>query len=225
MDFKQQYKTEMQHIVPSEEQSERIRARVYEEIQKPREVTKHKKPLPLKVIAITGASAACLVLAATFTLHFTLKSETFDNVTAGATLNEAYDNRTVNYITAPAMESQELNEGTAGGGMDATTDFIAPVTAPGKSLQEDVFSYGNDAALRIELNEELSECMVYNGDVVKTYALSNEAELTHDDEKLLTKIPKDRSSLDEALFVYIEGGKIWIYDREMNFLGAFVETA
>ncbi len=215
MDFKQQYQNEMQRIAPSEEQSEKIRARVYEEIQKPLKAPKRK--LPLKAIAITGASAACLVLAATFTLHFTPEKEALVDAVA----NEALSQNDGIAIGNDAGESADAAKAISEG-YDTTTD--RSVSAPGKSLMADAYSIEYAAALRIELNEELSECVVYNGDDVKTYALSNEAELT-DDEKLLTKIPKDRSSLGEELFVRIKDGKIWVYDRNRDFLGAFVETA
>ncbi len=220
MDFKQQYKTEMQNISPTEEQSERIRARVYEEIQKPQEAKKRKKPLPLKAIAITGASAACLVLAATFAFRFTHNGIMLENAKAGSRIDA-----NVNDIAAPAAEpAAECNEGNVGGdGMDATAEYIA--SAPGKSLQADVFSYGNAAALRIELNEDFSKCTLYSGDEVKTYALSNEAKPTDNDEKLLTEIPKDRNNLGKKLFVCIEDSKIRLYDQNKKFLGAFVETA
>lgn len=216
MDLRQQYKNEMQRIAPSEEQSERIRARVYEEIQKPLKAPKRK--LPLKAIAITGASAACLVLAATFTLHFTLEKEALVNPVADEALTQNDGIAIGNDAGESAGAAKTISEG-----YDPATD--RSVSAPGKSLLADVYSIEYAAALRIELNEELSECVVYSGDDVKTYALSNEAKLTDDDEKLLTKIPKDRSSLGEELFVCIKDGKIWVYDRNRDFLGAFVETA
>ncbi len=215
MDFRQQYKNEMQHIVPSEEQSEKIRARVYEEIQKPLKAPKRK--LPLKAITITGASAACLVLAATFALNFTLEKEALDNAAGGGTLNRIYHSAD-NYTAPSAKPAAECNEGNAGGGMDATADYTP--SAPGKSLQTESIAFG----MRIELNDKLSECTVYNGDEVKTYARSNEAEPASEDEKLLTQIPKDRNSLGEDLFVRIDGKKIRIYGQYKDFLGTYIET-
>ncbi len=219
MDLKQQYQTEMQHIAPSEEQCERIRTRVYEELQKPQKAKKRKKPLSLKAIAITGASAACLVLAATFAFRFTHNGIMLENAKAGSSLD-----CNVNDIGAAAAKpSIECYDGNAGGGMDTTADH--PVSAPGKSLQTESSAFGRGADLRIEFSEDLSECVVYSGSEARTYALSNEAELTVDYAQLLTEIPEDGSNLGEELFVRIENGKIWIYDRNKEFLGAFVETA
>lgn len=58
MSFEEQYKKEINEISPSEEQLERIRAGVMQKLQK------KKKPLYLRVAAISGASAAALVIVA-----------------------------------------------------------------------------------------------------------------------------------------------------------------
>lgn len=58
MRFEEQYKKEINEISPSEEQLERIRAGVMRKLQK------KKKPLYLRIAAISGASAAALVIVA-----------------------------------------------------------------------------------------------------------------------------------------------------------------
>ncbi|MCH5206842.1 MAG: hypothetical protein J1F09_07790 [Oscillospiraceae bacterium] len=58
MRFEEQYKKEINEISPSEEQLERIRTGVMRKLQK------KKKPLYLRIAAISGASAAALVIVA-----------------------------------------------------------------------------------------------------------------------------------------------------------------
>ena len=59
MKFESQYKQEMNKIAPTEEQLERIREGVE------REISRKKKPLYLKVAAISGAAAVVLVIGIT----------------------------------------------------------------------------------------------------------------------------------------------------------------
>lgn len=231
MDFKQQYQTEMQHISPSEEQCEKIRARVYEEIQKPQSVQmaqKHKKPLPLKTIAITGASAACLVLVTTFALRFTLPSKESINTAGGAAPAEMHQE------SARANDMYDIaNYGTISSNVaivthDTATSESKNTLLPEATENKSSESIGGDTVqvvLKIVFSEDMAMCEIYKGDEYKKYALSNNAPLKTENESLLEEIPAIYSSLNKTLFIYFKDNVMWVYNENKEFIGAFAEIS
>ncbi len=233
MDFKQQYKAEMQNISPSEEQCERIRAKVYEEIKNPQSVQnapKRRKPLPIKAIAITGASAACLVLVSALTLQMTQKMDGVLEDVCSAAPNELY-----------AMEESDgrstdddMSVGSEIGQQAYDNDLLSP-TADGNSISnsKDSFSEQTDSAksayassliIKIIFSEDMSKCEV-EGLKSQNYAISNEAPLTLDNEELLEEFPAIQSNIGETLFIYANGDKLWVYDENKQFIGCFIQTS
>lgn len=231
MDFKQQYQTEMQHISPSEEQCEKIRARVYEEIQKPQSVQmaqKHKKPLPLKAIAITGASAACLVLVATFALRFAIPSKESIYASGGAAPTEMYQE------SARANDMYDIaNYGTISSNVaiakqDTATSESKNTLLPEATENKSSESIGGDTVqvvLKIVFSEDITKCEIYKGDEYKKYALSNNAPLKTENESLLEEIPAINSSLNKTLFIYFKDNVMWVYNENKEFIGAFAEIS
>lgn len=236
MDFKQQYQTEMQHISPSEEQCERIRAKVYEEIQKPQNVQmpqmvqKHKKPLSLKAIAITGASAACLVLVTTFALRFAILSKESVNTAGGAAPAEMYQESE----TARANDMYDIaNYGTISSNVaivthDTATSESKSTLLPGATENKSSEHIGADTVqvvLKIVFSEDMAMCEIYKGDEYKKYALSNNAPLKTKNESLLEEIPAIYSSLNKTLFIYFKDNVMWVYNENKEFIGAFAEIS
>ncbi len=250
MDFKQQYKTEMQNISPTEEQCERIRAKVYEKIKDPQEAKKRKKPLPLKAIAITGASAACLVLVSALALQLLpskvkLSGGAYDAAPNGMYAMEANRIDTADAVNEGLGDAAET-ETYASASPDPTADgsaksdpreFLSPQSIPdaGKSG-----AAGNSGAagqsgatepsapgsldVKMVFSEDMSECEVYKGKISQKYELSNEAPLTADNEDLLEELPADSRNIEKPLFIYQSGDKMWVYNENKQFIGCFIQN-
>ncbi len=240
MDFKQQYKTEMQNISPTEEQCERIRAKVYEAIQDPRSERnkpRRKKPLPLKAIAITGASAACLVLVSALALQILPSKVKLSGGTCDAAPNGMYAMEANRINTADAVNegSGDAAEPYGSASLDPTADGSAQ-SDPNVSLSSQVLpgaeksgaseSLASDPlVVKMLFSEDMSECEVYRGSEFKKYALSNEAPLTADNEGLLEELPAVNSNIENPLFIYTSGDKMWVYDENKQFIGCFIQIS
>lgn len=244
MDFKQQYKTEMQDISPTEEQCERIRAKVYAEIQNPQSVQKtpkRRKPLPLKAIAITGASAACLVLVSALALQIlpkkmNLSGGTCDVAPNGICAMEANRINTADAlnegsgIAAETYDSASLDP-TADGNTGADSKGAFEDLDPSFSEKSGEGEYSVPSSLvvkpvvKIVFSEDMSECEVFEGSESQKYAISNEAPLTADKEDLLEEFPAIRSNIEEKLFIYASGDKMWVYNENKQFIGCFVQNS
>lgn len=239
MDFKQQYKTEMQNISPSEEQCERIRTRVYAEIQNPQSiqtVQKRKKPLPLKAIAITGASAACLVLVSALALQILPKKLDFAYGTGGAAPNGICAMEETNKPDA----ADDMNAGLGIGSEEcysfAQSETMDSISGSGaKSQQYSAESYMKPSSaeslapgslvVKIVFTEDMSGFELVKGSESEKYALSNEAPLTADNEALLEEFPAINSNIEKLLFIYSSGNKMWVYDENRQFIGCFIQIS
>lgn len=227
MNFKQQYQTEMQHISPSEEQCERIRAKVYEEIQKPHSAQPaRKRKIPLKAIAITGASAACLVLAATFALRFTLPSMMDGSTAVNGSPKELYQE--------PARNNESSEEEANGASAYSPTTAQDCAAAESKSYSKpsdegnkvaEFVADSMETALKIVFSEDMTKCEIYKGGEYREYALLSDAPLIAENKLQLEEIQAVGGSLDETLFIYSEDNMIWVYDEDKEFIGTFAEVS
>ncbi|MGN0683814.1 MAG: hypothetical protein ACI4JY_09075 [Oscillospiraceae bacterium] len=236
MNFKEQYSNDMQHIIPTEEQCEKIRARVYEEIQKPQTIQmaqKRKKPLPLKTIAITGASVACLALVATFALKFSAQNSFSTETAEGAAVNTIvsygnYDKAADNAVSNVAHSMSEASNSVEGVTADtANDDYTRPEAkdsiASSSSSQLPSTEQASAIVVKMVFSESMSECAMYKGDAEVKYALNNEAPLNSVDEKLLALLPAINSNIEKTLYVYFEDNKLWVYDEDKQFIGCYSE--
>lgn len=213
MDLKQQYRTEAEQIIPTEEQCERIRARVYEQIKQPSEPLKRKKPLPLKAIAITGASAACLVLVATIVVR-SLPSKDLNNAGGSIEFQEVQDGNTggVGFNVAPP-------ENATVGALKSQDDYHS------SALSSPLFVGVPNQAVTIEFSEDMSECIVHLGDASKEYTLC-EKDITDcyvEEANTLIDLSEDRNNLGSRLYVCVEDGRLEVYDRDKELMGVYAE--
>lgn len=233
MNFKEQYSNDMQHIIPTEEQCEKIRARVYEEIQKPQTIQmtqKRKKPLLLKTIAITGASVACLALVATVALKFSAANKFYENTAGGAAVNEVGGyGKTANDAIAETVDiPSEFGLSASGLTADAASDdYIRPeaknsTTSPSIALLPSS-EHSSSITVKTVFSEDMSECAIYEGSAEVKYALNNEAPLKSGDEELLVLLPAINSNIEKTLFVYFNDNKMWVYDGDKQFIGCYSE--
>ncbi len=244
MDFKQQYKTEMQNISPTEEQCERIRAKVYEEIKDPQEAKKRKKPLPLKAIAITGASAACLVLVSALALQLLpgkvkLSGGAYDAAPNGMYAMEANRIDTADAVNeglgdaaeTETYDSASLDPTADGSAKSDSRSSSAAQTIPdneksgaaGQSGATEPLAPGSPV-VKMVFSEDMSEFEVYKGKISQKYELSNEAPLTADNEDLLEEFPAVNSNIEKPLFIYQSGDKMWVYNENKQFIGCFIQN-
>lgn len=237
MNFKEQYSNDMQHIIPTEEQCEKIRARVYEEIQKPQTIQmaqKRKKPLPLKAIAIAGASVACLALIATVALKFSAQNSFFSTETAGgAAVNTIvsygnFDKAADNAVSNVAHSMSEASNTVGGVTADNANEDCARPEAKdsiGSSSSTQLPSTEQASAIDVKLVfiEDMSECTIYKSYAEVKYALNNNAPLNSTDEKLLVLLPAINSNIEKTLFVYFNDNKMWVYDEDKQFIGCYSE--
>lgn len=247
MDFKQQYKTEMQNISPTEEQCERIRAKVYEEIKDPRSERnkpRRKKPLPLKAIAITGASAACLVLVSAIALRTIPKMENLLGGAYDASPNGKFTMEEANRINtadaenegsgfaAEPYDSASLDPTADGSAQSESRGSISSQAIPGagksgsteKSAATEALS-PDSLVVKMVFSEDMSECEVYKGNNSHKYARSNKPPLTADNEYLLEELPAVSSNIEKPLFIYTSGDKMWVYDENKRFVGCFIKIS
>jgi len=102
MNFKDEYKKEISKLAPDEEAAERIRKGVMERLSQPE--TPVKKPLPIKRIAVIGASAAaCLII----------------GLSAIAVHNQHYGNNFISGASPNASNGGSQAPNFAGGANDA----------------------------------------------------------------------------------------------------------
>lgn len=233
MNFKEQYSNDMQHIIPTEEQCEKIRARVYQEIQKPQTIQmaqKRKKPLVLKTIAITGASVACLALVATVALKFSASNKFSENTAGGAAVNTMWDSGKAANDAVPEAAQSLSGYTVPTGGVTADTandDYARPEakeSTPSSSIaQLPSAEQSSTITVKTVFSEDMSECAMYKGDSEVKYALNNEAPLKSVDEKFLALLPAINSNIEKNLFIYFNDNKMWVYDETKQFIGCYSE--
>lgn len=213
MDLKQQYRTEAQQLTPTEEQCERIRARVYEQIRQPDEPLKRRKPLPLKAVAIAGASAACLALVATVVVR-SLPSKDLNNATGNAGFQVAESDKTEGMGFDTALTGTAACDDSA-----ANEDLRSTVTGSPS------FMGVPNQAVTIEFSEDMSECVVRLGDSSKEYALCDEdmTDCHVEEAKTLIDLSEDRNNLGSRLYFCVENVRLEVYDQDKKLLGVYAE--
>ncbi len=237
MDFKEQYKSDIEQISPSEEQCERIRARVYEEIrnqqvigeaQKPQIIKARKKPLPLATIAITGASVACLVLVATVVLknQIGFKSEigtSGGNAASEVSATSASENYTDDsdgftlqaYVSKPEnIASDEAQENNF--------EMYDQADGSPKNIQScsDSAMSSTNNPVKLTFAED-DTCTAYFKAGTRIYKLAEYFRSLPADTKPAT-ISAENNSLGKTLRVYFTDNEMIVCDENDKIIGVYV---
>ena len=203
MSFEEQYKKEINEISPSEEQLERIRAGVMRKLQK------KKKPLYLRVAAISGASAAALVIVAAAVFALPRGKNDMSNL-----LGNSPNNAEMNGNAAADFEP---NGGAASEGNNifdydhGMFDIISnnSTDKSGGGAEPDNPGIGNSASQTadppfLEWSSDGRECVLKTDSELRFYALASAAPLPENARLVKASTP------DGDVRVHFDDRDLWI---------------
>ncbi len=231
MDFKDEYKNEMQNISPTEEQCERIRSGVMRRLEEKTPV-KRKKPLYLRIAAISGtavcaAAVAIVIFAGTHSaFHFSGSN---------------------NMVASPAapgngMTGGATNEGSASissiGGANSSINDCAPNSAkndsshstqtPSNEYSQDSGDHGNETPPTggvssnpyLTFSEDKGSCVVTIDGATHTYYISDDhiGGLFSEYKAVVAD-----SNLDTVLFVQFDENIMTVYLNDGNLFGVYIK--
>lgn len=252
MKFQEQYKKEINSISPTEEQCQRIYAGVYEKIKSSETSTDFKQsdhqnntnsvtiaaksrktPLKLKTIAISGASAACVVIIAgvVFITHFRNNDNSFwdspqtgNGTNSSVTENISYSSGLsddILYSSADkAWTAEESTDGITSESVSSEIDDISDL--------KDNAQFGDTDYPRIEFYNDCNECVLYINNSSQRFISTNPPtggsdENSSDASNVIQhyEFYESQNNLGVKLSVKIKADIISVYDENGSLIGFF----
>lgn len=248
MDFKDEYKNEMQNISPTEEQCERIRSEVMRKLQEKTPV-KRKKPLYLRIAAVSGAAVcaaavAIVIYAGTHSaFHFSgsnnmLASPAADGATGGA-MNEGHSsdfsisdansftidcapNSTKNDSSHYTLPSHDYSQDSSAPGNETPPTGGIPVnpSTGGDTGNEPPPMGGVSVNPYLTFSEDKGSCVVTIDGATHTYYISDD----HiDGLSSEYKAVVADSNLDTVLFVQFDENIMTVHFNDGNLFGVYIK--
>ncbi len=227
MKFQEQYKAEMNSIEPTEAQREKIYAAVYNQINngeasQPKKLApSRKKPLPLKTIALAGASAACLILVAGFVIRFTTKNSFMMNAASGGANGGAMPG---NSISAPTAEDA-APEGIL-------NDYINKPEADEPQSSESAGVADNFSAIsgtpsiigenaRLIFYANCTECILYTDGEPQKFVLTSDSKNLNGGFSFT--LPPEKNNLAQTLHITLKNDTIRVTADNQTVIGQFTQ--
>lgn len=243
MKFQEQYKNEMNSISPSDEQCQRIYSNVYKQIQGTQTTSNadnsdivnyasalrpsRKNPLRLKAIAITGATAACVVLVAGIAIgQITGKNnaatgdamQNNDAIAAGgsSSINDITDSSIWYDGDIPFIESSPKEEA------DNFTSAEEEPSANSNSAFDESTAFGDISNIRIIFYGNCSECILYSGNNAWKFTISSDN--LQDFNSNYISISELQNNLGQTLHISLGKYSIAVTDEQHNPIGFFTQN-
>lgn len=237
MKFQEQYKTEMNSVEPTEAQREKIYAAVYNEINngvasQPKVLTPNKKkPLSLKALSITGASAACVALVAGFAIGFNInQNNVMDATNGGAISSNAMPN---SGTAAPSLRDDVAMESATSDGAEKAesgapqySESFSNSLGSGESENSPTASGSmldiiNVDTARLVFFGNCTECILYtNGEAYK-YTLIQADDMLDGGTSLA--LPSENNNLAQTLYITLTSDTIKVVGENQTLIGLFAK--
>lgn len=231
MDFKDEYKNEMQNISPTEEQCERIRSGVMRKLSETAPVKK-KKPLYFKIAAVSGAAvcAAAVVIVIFAGTHSALHISGSKNMIAsptdpgkGMTGGAANDGNTSDFSfdgsyssvidCAPNSEKNESPHSTLSSSYDYSQNSgdQGNDTPPMEGMSDSPY---------LTFSGDKSSCVVTRDGAAYTYYTSEDhiAGSSSEDKAVAAD-----SNLDMELFVQFDENIMTVFSKDGSLFGVYIK--
>lgn len=219
MKFQEQYKAEMNSIEPTEAQREKIYAAVYNQINngeasQPKKLApSRKKPLPLKTIALAGASAACLILVAGFVIRFTTMMDAASggampgNSISAPTAEDAAPEGILNdYINKPEADEPQSSE-SAG-----VADNFSAISGTSSIIGENA---------RLIFYANCTECILYTDGEPQKFVLTSNSKTLNGGFSFT--LPPEKNNLAQTLHITLKNDTIRVTADNQTVIGQFTQ--
>ncbi len=253
MKFQEQYKSEMNSISPTEEQCQRIYSSVYEKIQDSENTSNSdtsdsfdtlnypvvvkpsgKKPLKLKAIALSGASAACVAVLAGVVILSRLSEK--DNITSNGLIMSDAMNSCEEDFSYTCDSSKDIFSDSYSKDPDKAEDnAIDNIVSENQSnsfgdfeITDDNMVFSDDIYLKLVFYGNCSECILHKSSGSQHFFLTNSP--TNGTQNApdtpytgqLYELTKSQNNLGQKLSVIVAGDIVSVLGESGETIGIYV---
>lgn len=241
MDFKEEYKKETQNISPTDEQCERIRNGVMKRLSESTENSapaKKKKPLYLKIAAVSG-TAVCAAAIAIFAIAGIQKSfiKSNDmNCTEGSTNNAGGNFNAESVYGSSAMSDKQLDHNHSNAASNNAPGSKSETMSNPSYEDADSGDFGTDtksetpgdtdgitnsdptanAAPVLKFSEDKSTCTLTISGDTRTYRITDEVGEFSENYAV-----KAQSDLEDEFFVQFDENRMTVFFKDRTLLGVY----
>lgn len=226
MDFKEEYKNEMQRISPSEEQCERIRAGVMQRLSENVPV-KRKKPPYLRITAVSGAAvcAAAVAIVIFSAARVNLESNFSGNAMAPSANDSGYGitDKDFSFDTNLSLSSGATSgyspDGEGAGNGNDFTQSAAQESSKGGNDIGGPTAEPPTATPYLTFSEDKSSCDAKTDGIAYTYYIAeNDSGSPYSGDEAA----KADSNLDTELFVQFDENIMTVFYKDGSLFGVYV---